>query len=169
MLKKQQQGGDASIVASSSNNLAEVLTISSSTVDNEWIMNFGCSFHMFPNIEWFKNFCNRETKTVYMGNNQSCCVQGIGDISFKVHDNRIKMLTNVRYVPRLKRNIISLGTLDELGYSYKAENEFMHVFKDKNLILIGTKKHSLYVLNGYSLSPVNISTACMAKADKIDL
>ena len=45
----------------------------------------------------------------------------------------------------------------------------MHVFKDKNLILTDTKKHGLYVLNGYSLSPANIPTTCMAKADKANL
>ena len=104
-----------------------------------------------------------------MRNNQSYCVQGIGDISFKVHDSRIKMLANVRYVLGLKRNLISLGTLDELGYSYKVENGFMHVFKNKNLILTGIKKHGLYVLNGYSLFLVNIPTAYMVKADKADL
>jgi len=77
------------------------------------------------------------------------------------------MLINVRYVPRLKRNLISLGTLDELGYSYTIENGFMHVFKNNNLILTSSKKHGLYVLNGCSLSP--ISSACIVKTDKTDL
>ena len=53
-VKETKTMGDASITASSSNNLAEVLTVSSSTVDNEWIMDSGCSFHMCPNIEWFQ-------------------------------------------------------------------------------------------------------------------
>jgi len=102
-----------------------------------------------------------------MGNNQTCSVKGIGNITFKMHDNKLRVLTNVRYVPGLKRNLISLGTLDELGYSYTAENGFMHVFKNNDLILTGTKRHGLYVLNGCSLLPV--SFACIAKSDKTDL
>ena len=132
-------------------------------------MDSGCSFHMCPNIAWFQNFSNKESDTVYMGNNQSCSVQGIGDIYLKMHDNKIRMLTNVRYVPRLKRNLISLGTLDELGYSYKAENDFMHIFKNNDLILTGTNKHGLCVLNGCSLFPVDVSFACVVKSDKTDL
>ena len=122
---------------------------------------------MCPNIAWFQNFSNKESSTVYMGNNQSCSMQGIGDITFKMHDNKVRMLTNVRYVPELKQNLISLGTLDELGYSYIVENGFMHVFKSNDLILTGTKRHGLYVLNGCSLSP--ISSACIVKIDKTDL
>lgn len=75
------------------------------------------------------NFSNREIGTVY-GKHHSCSVQGIGDIYLKMHDNKIRMLTDVRYIPRLKRNLISLSTLDELGFSYKVENGFMHVFKN---------------------------------------
>ena len=71
-------------------------------------MDSGCSFHMCPNIDWFQNFNNRESETVYMGNNHSCSIQGIGNISLKLHDNKIRTLTDVRYVPGLKRNLISL-------------------------------------------------------------
>ena len=108
-------------------------------------MDSGYSFHMCPNIEWFQNFSTRETGTIYMENNHSCSIQGIGDISLKLHDNKIKLLTDVRYMPGLKRNLISLGTLDELGFFYKVENSFMHVFKNDDLILTGTKKHGLFV------------------------
>ena len=67
-------------------------------------MDSGCLFHMCPNIEWFQNFSNRESNTVYMENNHSCSVQDIGDISLKMHDNKVRMLTNVRYLPGLKKN-----------------------------------------------------------------
>ena len=146
-----------------------VLIVSSSSVKNEWVMDSNCSFHMCPNREWFQNFNQKETGTIYMGNNQSCSVQGIGNIILKLHDNKIRTLTEVRYVPGLKRNLISLGTLDELGFSYKAENGFMHVLKDNNLILSGTKKHGLYILNGCYYPSVNVHTACTIKSDETEL
>ena len=104
-----------------------------------------------------------------MGNNQSCSVQGIGDITLKLHDNKVRTLTEVRYVSGLKRKLISLGTLDELGFSYKAENDFMHVLKDDNLILSGTKKHGLYILNGCYQPSVNIHSAYTIKSDETEL
>ena len=135
-LKKQKQGGNVTIAVSSSNIKSEVLNVSSSFIINEWILDFGCSFHMSFHIELFQNFNDKETGTIFMGNNHSCSIKGIGDISFKMHDNNIRMFTRVRYVPELKRNLISLGTLDELGYAYKAENGFLHIFKNDKLIFI---------------------------------
>jgi len=41
-----------------------------------------------------------------------------------MHDGIIKTLTAVRYVPELKRNLISLGELDKNGYSYGGMVEF---------------------------------------------
>ena len=64
----------------------------------------------------------------------------------------------------LERNLVFLGTLDELRFSYRAKNGFLHVLKNDNLILSGIKKHSLYVLNGYC----HIPSACIVKSDRID-
>ena len=161
--------GNTNTNANNSNCLAEVLTVSDFSIDNEWIMDSGCSFHMCPDIDWFQNLNNKETGTVYMGNNQSYSVKGIGNISLKLHDNKTITLIDVRYVPGLKRNLISLSTLDELGFSYKAENGSMYVFKGDELILTGAKKNGLYVLDGCYFPFVNMYSACIAKTDKTKL
>ena len=54
---------------------------------------------------------------VLLGNSVSCKVVGIGTIMIKMFDGVIRKLQNVRHVPELKKNLISLGTLDSLGYS----------------------------------------------------
>ena len=87
-----------------------------------------------------------------MGNNQSYSVKDIGNISLKLYNNKTRSLTDVRCVLDLKRNLISLDTLDELGFSYKAENGSMHVFNGDELILISAKKNGLYVLDGLLFS-----------------
>ena len=125
-----------------------MLTVSNIVVPDEWILDSGCSFHMSPNRSWFINFDEHESGTVYMGNNNTCTVQGIGDIKLKLHDGKIRLLTNVRYVPGLKRNLISLGTLDEIGFSYLAKNGCLHVTKNDCIVLSGIKKNGLYVLEG---------------------
>ena len=58
---------------------------------------------MCPNRNWFKIFNANEYDIVYMGNHNACKVQGIGDITLKLYDGKIRLLTNVRFVPDLKR------------------------------------------------------------------
>ena len=76
------------------------------------MLDFGCSFHICPNKNWFKDFNANESSIVYMGNHNTCKVQGIGNITLKLHNGKIRLLTNVRFVLDLKRNLISLSTLE---------------------------------------------------------
>jgi hypothetical protein len=43
-------------------------------------------------------------------------ISGIGSVQIKVHDGTFKTLTNVRYVPKMKMNLIYLGTLEVMGF-----------------------------------------------------
>ena len=47
-----------------------------------------------------------------MGSNTSCKVVGIGTIQIKSHDGTVRTLSNVMHIPNLKKNLISLDTLD---------------------------------------------------------
>ena len=61
---------------------------------------------------------------VLMGNNIPCKTIGIGSIKIRMHDSIIRILSNVRHVLDLKKNLISLGTLDSNGYKFSAKVEF---------------------------------------------
>ena len=102
---------------------------------------------MCPDRNMFTNFDGNESGVVYMGNQNACKIQGIGDITLKMHDGKIRLLIDVRFVPELKRNLISLGTLDEIGFSYNAKNGCLHVSKNGNIVLTGTKRNGLYILD----------------------
>jgi len=52
---------------------------------------------------------------------------GIGDIKIKMHDGTIKTLTSVRYVPDLKKNLISLSELDKNGYFNRGDGGVLKV------------------------------------------
>lgn len=47
--------------------------------------------------------------------NTSCKIAEIGTIKIKMFDRAIKTLTDVRHIPELKRNLISLSTFDLKG------------------------------------------------------
>ena len=53
-----------------------------------------------------------------MGNGIPCKIVGVGSIRIRMFDGIVRELMDVRYVPELKSNLISLGVLDSCGYKY---------------------------------------------------
>ena len=74
-----------------------------------------------------------------MGNDASCKVVGIGNIRIKMFDVVVRMLCDVRHVPDLRKNLISLGTLDCNGFSYKSTSGVMKVSKGVMTVMKGQK------------------------------
>ena len=64
---------------------------------------------MCPIWEWFFEFQELDGGVVYMGNDNPCKTAGIGSIKLRNHDGSTRILRDVRYVPKLKKNLISLG------------------------------------------------------------
>lgn len=82
-----------------------------------------------------------------MGNNDICKVISMGNVNLKVHDKTIRELKEVRYVPNLKRNLISLGMLDQIGLSIKVEYGELKILNRSPTIMKGAKKNGVYVLD----------------------
>jgi len=58
-----------------------------------------------------------------MGNDDACKVAGIGMVKVKMYDGINCTFSNMRHVPSLKKNLISLGTLDANGYTYSPSGD----------------------------------------------
>ncbi|KAH9648136.1 hypothetical protein KPL70_025471 [Citrus sinensis] len=132
---------------------ADVLIAAEKQPTEEWILDSGCSFHMTPNKQLFKTFEKVETCKVLLGNNLACKVAGIGTVAITMHDGVERDLRNVRYIPELKRNLISLGEVDQSGYSIKAENGELQVIKNGRVTMKGVRRNGLYILVGSSSTP----------------
>ena len=50
-----------------------------------------------------------------MGNDATCIIIGIETIKIKMFDGVVRTLGEVRHVPDVKKNLISLGTLNYFG------------------------------------------------------
>lgn len=96
-----------------------------------------------------------------MGNNKSCEVLGIGTVRIKRHDGIERVLQEVRYIPGLKRNLISLGTLDVKGFNYKAFGGVLRVTKGCLVVMKGIIESGLYMLQGSTM----IRLVSMVKED----
>ena len=86
-----------------------------------------------------------------LGNNKACNVVGIGNVKIRMQDDIKRTLNNVRHILKLKRNLISLGTLDMVGCTIKAENGVLKVYKGSLVVMKGVRVNGLYLLEGISI------------------
>ena len=92
-----------------------VTSDSDSRASENWILDFGCTFHMTLNRDWFSTYEPMHKGVVLMGNNASCKVVGIGTVRIRMFDGVVRTLGDIKHAPDLKRNVISLSTLDKKG------------------------------------------------------
>jgi len=96
---------------------------------------------------------------VLLGDNKPCKIKRFGSIRFKFHDGAERILTKVRYVPELKRNLISLGEFDRRGYVFRGEKGILNVVKDSMIVMREIMKNDLYfvdveVVIGYATTTI---------------
>ncbi|KAF3649187.1 hypothetical protein FXO38_17797 [Capsicum annuum] len=65
-----------------------------------------------------------------------------------MHNGVVRILTNVRYVPNLKKNLISLGTLESVECKYMSEGGVSKVSYGDLMIMKSRKSSVLYTLLG---------------------
>ena len=77
-------------------------------------MNFGngCYLSRCPKREWFASFDKLNEGLMSFGNGHTCQIEEIGTIRIKLFDGMIRELKDVRYIPQLQKNLISVGTLE---------------------------------------------------------
>ncbi|KAG8487958.1 hypothetical protein CXB51_018091 [Gossypium anomalum] len=142
----------ANLVDENGDDFLLVSTSDNSKLTSEWILDSGCSFHMCPNREWFSTYSSVEGGVVRMGNYSSSKVIGIGTVKIKIHDGTIMTLSDVRYVPDLRKNLISLSILDLKGCRINIKSNDIKVSRGALVLLKGKRTSSLYILEGSTVT-----------------
>ncbi|KAK2997548.1 hypothetical protein RJ639_025571 [Escallonia herrerae] len=75
-----------------------------------------------------------------------------------MHDGIVRTLTDVMHVPELRKNLISLGTFDSNGCSYRAADGVMMIMKGSLVVMKGLKQNSLYLLKGSTVTGASTTT-----------
>ena len=114
----------------------------------KWILDSGCTFHMSPFKDYFIEYHEFDGGRVMMGNNAMCRIISIGSVKLRLHNGTLLMIKQVRHVPDLKRNLISLGMFNQMGYNISLESGDLRVMNGSKTILKGNKKNEVYVLDG---------------------
>jgi hypothetical protein len=95
----------------------------------------GASHHMFLHRNWFISYQCVDEGVVFMGNGIPCKTVGVGSIRIRMLDGIVRELTDVRYVPELKSNLISLRVLDSCGYKYTGQGGALTLLKGSLVVI----------------------------------
>ncbi|GJR70297.1 retrovirus-related pol polyprotein from transposon TNT 1-94 [Tanacetum coccineum] len=119
----------------------------------DWIMDSGGSYHMTPRLDLFFDYLECDGGRVLLGDNRECKIRGIGKVRVQLKDGSSFVLHNVRYIPELKRNLISLGTLEKEGYTVKLQSGKIKVINGSRVVLSGTRRDNcVYSLDGHAVA-----------------
>jgi len=78
-------------------------------------------------------------------------------------DGVIRDLTDVRYVPQMKKNIISVGAVESKDLKLTLENGILKIAKGSMIVMKGARDRNLYYLKGST-----VTSALAASVDSDD-
>ncbi|KAH9681068.1 hypothetical protein KPL71_026802 [Citrus sinensis] len=102
--------------------------------------------------------------SVYMGDDHALEITGIGTIKMKMFNGTIRTIGEVRHVNSLKKNLLSLGQIDNHECKTHVENGIMKIVKGA-LVLMKAEKigANLFMLKGETLQEAD---ACVASNEE---
>jgi hypothetical protein len=150
--EKDNKGPDNSMtgVVELSNDFGEFLTVSKGNYtcsQNDWILDTGSSHHLCSKKEYFDTFQEIQGFVTW-GDGTRRSVMGIGTVKIKMFDGTIRTLGDVMYVPRFRRNLISLSQLDSKGCRMLSAGGVVKISRGCMVLMKGEKCGGMFRLIG---------------------
>lgn len=88
----KSQNGTTAILESQPFYSDELLMCASFDDSNSWILDSGCTMHVTPHKHYFDylHVCNEGE--VSLGDHSALSIKGVGNVSFKMHDGKVRVL-----------------------------------------------------------------------------
>jgi len=120
---KNKKRDDDESVNAAIDEFDDALICSLDSPVDSWIMDSGASFHTTPCKDLLSNYISGRFGKVYLADGKSLDIVGRGYIDIKTSSGSLWTLHNVRHIPTLQRNLISIGQLDDEGHHTTFEME----------------------------------------------
>jgi hypothetical protein len=73
------------------------------------VLDLGTSFHIYSNRSYFINYKEVDGGNAYLGDSRPCKIIGVGDVEVEQANGRQCKLSNVSYISKITKNLISVG------------------------------------------------------------
>ncbi|KAJ0824572.1 putative RNA-directed DNA polymerase [Helianthus annuus] len=124
----------------------DVLICSVESSVDSWVMDSGASFHATHSSEALRNLKESDFGKVRLANDEVLDVTSMGNLDLKTPVGSWT-LKDVRVIPNLKKQLISVGQLDEQGHEVKFKNRKWKVLKGNLVVARGKKRGSLCMVS----------------------
>nr|GFB19025.1 zinc finger, CCHC-type [Tanacetum cinerariifolium] len=125
----------------------EALVIVGNDEMTELVMDSCGSYHMTHRNDFLYDFKVVDGGSVRLGDNRTSTIKGTLKVRIQLHNGSSFILEDVRYVPGLKRSLISLGTFEKEGYTVKMQMGRIKVIKGCQIMMTEIrKKNCVYTL-----------------------
>jgi hypothetical protein len=84
-----------------------------------WVLDSGRLMIFVLRENGFQPMSNLDGDNIPMCNSFACKVVGMGSIKIRTHDGKLCTLNEVRHVPHMTKNLISLSLWVKKGFSFK--------------------------------------------------
>ena len=108
-------------------------------------MDSGASFHTTPHREIIQNYVAGDFGKVYLADGSALHVIGMGDVQILLPNGSVWLLEKVQHIPDLRRNLISVGQLDDKGHAILFVGGNWKVTKGARVLTHGKKNGTLYM------------------------
>nr|KYP66486.1 Retrovirus-related Pol polyprotein from transposon TNT 1-94 [Cajanus cajan] len=112
--------------------------------DEEWIIDSAASYHCVPKREYFTTYRKGDFGHVNMGNKSTSQIVGIGDIHLQTGVGCTLILKDVRHIPDIRLNLISVNVLDKEGYEHSMKGGRWKLTKGSLVVAKGKLCCTLY-------------------------
>ncbi|KAA0041580.1 ty1-copia retrotransposon protein [Cucumis melo var. makuwa] len=119
----------------------------------DWILDTGASRHFCTKRELLHDYEDTaDGECVFMGNSATAGVIGKGKVILKLTSGKTLSLSNVLYVPSLRRNLVSGNLLNRVGLKIVLEGNKVVLTKNGDFVGKGYLSNGLFVLNTISMN-----------------
>jgi len=119
--------------------------------EDMWFLDSWCSNHICGKKEYFTDFDGSFKGLMKLGNNSSMVVIGKGNVRLQVN-GITQIITGVFYIPELKNNLLSIGQLQEKGFTIMFQNGTCKVFHPERDLIMETNMslNRMFILHAIS-------------------
>jgi hypothetical protein len=138
--------------------LQYALILAVDNISDSWVVDSGASFHATPHRKHFLYYVQGDFGQFHLGDDAPCKIVGMGKVKIKKCNGNQWLLKEVRHVPDLRKNLISIGKLASEGSISIFIDKTWKVIKGSLVIEKGEKVGILYLCTGNTNSSIYLSS-----------
>ena len=127
--------------------ICEEASVNLANEECTWVIDSGASFHTTPWRKCFSSYTVGDYGCVKMGDIGACKIAGIGSVCLTMSTGCRLTLRDVRHVPDIRLNMVSIGRLNDEGCSGSFQNGMWKLCKGSLIEARAQKQGTLYVMH----------------------